>query len=91
MLLSKYQREVTRFLKLVHSALDHPDADRSDITTVAARVKKLTDHEESFTRLVADCCDRALLWSYYRTDDESFYDSTRAVLRRLNTIYQEDF
>jgi hypothetical protein len=90
--MNDFERETARMLKLIMYALETPCSDRSDVTTVAARVKKMRSDDETFTKLVHDCCDMALLFGYFddsQADDrDNLVNATQAVLKVLNLKYK---
>jgi hypothetical protein len=86
MMLTEFERQAARLLKSIIIAMEHPGCDKSDISALAARLKRMPNQNEAITPLVRACADAALLWSYFNSpdDERNLIDSATALLRALD-------
>jgi hypothetical protein len=86
MLHDDFQRATARLLKLIDITLNHPGSEKTDLLTIAARLKKATGPDAEFTKAVHRCANAVLLWGYYGTeaDEQALHQHTCALLRAFN-------
>jgi hypothetical protein len=89
MILTDFDRDVARLVNLLMYTLETPCSDRSDITTMAARVKKAKGESETLTGLAHAVADQALLWGYYDSNPADEQKLIKATSRLLNLLYKE--
>jgi hypothetical protein len=95
MILSEYQREVARLLKLLSYTIEQLEAgaiiaDRTDISAIASWVKRMPGEGDELSKLARQCASSALRWAYFNeaSDEQNMIEATSSLLKAMNLLYK---